>query len=47
MLWIILIVLLALAIFGPNWHGGGYGPAGVLGTVLVVLLIVYLVQRIT
>jgi hypothetical protein len=37
---ILLIVLLILVLGGlPTWHSNGYGPSGVLGTLLVVLLV--------
>ncbi|MEX2207778.1 MAG: DUF3309 family protein [Myxococcota bacterium] len=45
---ILLIVLLALVFGGlPNWgyHQYGYGPSGILGVVLVVVLILYLTGR--
>ena len=46
-LFIILILLLIGAL--PNWpHSAswGYGPSGLLGTVLVVLLILVLMGRV-
>lgn len=51
MLETILIVLLVLALVGalPRWghsRGWGYGPSGLLGTVLVIVLILFLVQRV-
>jgi len=45
--WILLVVLLMLVIGGaPTWpysRGWGYGPSGVLGVVLVVVLALVLV----
>jgi hypothetical protein len=44
---IIVIILLIGAI--PSWpysRGWGYGPSGILGVVLVVILILVLMQRI-
>ncbi len=51
MLETIIIVILILALIGalPNWghsRSWGYGPSGLLGTVLVIVLIIYLLQRI-
>lgn len=47
-MYLILVVLLILLIFGaPNWgwHSYGWGPSGLLGIVLVVLLVLLLVGR--
>lgn len=44
---IIVIILLIGAV--PSWpysRGWGYGPSGILGVVLVVILILVLMQRI-
>ncbi|MGB7911280.1 MAG: DUF3309 family protein [Desulfobaccales bacterium] len=44
---VILIILLIGAI--PSWpysQGWGYGPSGILGTILVVVLILFLLGRI-
>ncbi len=46
-----LIVIIILALIGalPNWghsRNWGYGPSGLLGTVLIILLIIFLLQRI-
>ena len=46
----IFIVILALALLGviPRWshsRNWGYGPSGVLGLVLVVLLVLFLTGR--
>jgi hypothetical protein len=51
MLETIIIVILILALIGalPNWghsRSWGYGPSGLLGTVLIVVLIIYLLQRV-
>ena len=51
MLETVIIVILILALIGalPNWghsRSWGYGPSGLLGTVLVIVLIIYLLQRI-
>lgn len=39
----ILIVILVLLLVGAlpswGWHGGGYGPSGIVGLLLVVLLV--------
>jgi hypothetical protein len=45
----ILLVILILMLIGalPNWQyssGWGYGPSGSVGTVLVVLLVLYLLH---
>jgi hypothetical protein len=41
----ILILLLVGALPVTGWHGYGWGPSGVLGVVLVVVLILLLVGR--
>jgi hypothetical protein len=51
MLETVLIVLIVLALLGalPRWghsRNWGYGPSGLLGTVLVVVLIIFLLQRV-
>ena len=51
MLETVIVVILILALIGalPNWghsRSWGYGPSGLLGTVLVIVLIVYLLQRV-
>jgi hypothetical protein len=51
MLETIIIVILVLALLGalPNWghsRNWGYGPSGLLGTILIIVLIIYLLQRI-
>lgn len=45
---ILLIVLLVLAFGGlPRWgyHHYGYGPSGLLGTILLIVLILVLMGR--
>jgi hypothetical protein len=47
----IILILLVLLLLGalPNWgysRGWGYGPSGLLGLVLVVILILVLLGRI-
>jgi hypothetical protein len=51
MLETLLIVIIILALVGalPRWghsRNWGYGPSGLLGTVLIIVLIIYLLQRI-
>jgi hypothetical protein len=51
MLSTILIVILILALIGalPRWgysRAWGYGPSGLLGTVVVILLILALLDRV-
>ena len=49
LIWILLIVLLVLSIAGNpgfGYHQFGWGPSGILGAVLVVILILVLVGRI-
>lgn len=48
---VVLIVILILLLVGglPNWgysSGWGYGPSGILGVILVVVLILALLGRI-
>lgn len=48
MLTILLIVLLILALGGLptwQWHPYGWGPSGVVGVLLVVLLVLVLMGR--
>jgi Protein of unknown function (DUF3309) len=45
---VLLVLLIVLLVGGlPNWgyHSYGYAPTGVLGTVLVVVLILFLLGR--
>jgi Protein of unknown function (DUF3309) len=51
MLTTVLIVLLILLLVGaiPSWpysRGWGYGPSGILGIILIVLLILALTGRV-
>lgn len=50
MITILIIILLLMAIGGlPRWNHSrnwGYGPSGLLGTVLIILLILALLGRI-
>jgi hypothetical protein len=51
MLGTILLVILILILIGalPNWgysRGWGYGPSGILGVIVIVLLILVLTDRI-
>lgn len=51
MLETVIVVILILALIGalPNWghsRSWGYGPSGLLGTVLIIVLIIYLLQRV-
>ena len=44
---IIVLVLLAVGAF-PSWQyssGWGYGPSGILGFILVIILILFLLGR--
>ncbi len=50
MLWTILVILLILMLIGalPRWgHSAnwGYGPSGILGHVLIVIVILLLMGR--
>lgn len=48
LLWLLLIVLLVLALVGAPFtgvHSYGWGPSGLLGIVVVVLLILILTGR--
>lgn len=51
MLETVLVVVLILALIGalPNWNysrSWGYGPSGLLGTILVIALILLLLGRV-
>lgn len=52
MLWTILIVVLVLILVGalPHWgyvpQGWGYYPAGGLGIIVIILLVLFLMGRI-
>jgi Protein of unknown function (DUF3309) len=47
---LILLIVLLLLLFGglPRWgyHSYGYGPSGILGVILIVVLILFLLGRI-
>jgi len=43
---IVLILVLVGALPGAGFHSYGYGPAGLLGVVLVVLLILVLLGKV-
>lgn len=48
LLWVLLIVLLILALLGGPYtglHSYGWGPSGLLGVVVAVLLILLLMGR--
>lgn len=48
-IWVLIIVLLVLAVVGNpgfGYHSMGWGPSGILGVVLVVVLILLLLGRI-
>jgi hypothetical protein len=42
---VLLVVLLLVGLPQTGWHQFGYGPSGVLGLVLVVVLILVLFGR--
>jgi hypothetical protein len=47
---LILVILLVLLLIGglPSWpysSGWGYGPSGILGVVLVIVLVLFLLGR--
>jgi hypothetical protein len=46
---LLLLIVLLLLVFGglPNWgyHNYGYFPSGILGTILMVMLILFLLGR--
>ena len=51
MLWTILVILLILMLIGalPRWgysSGWGYGPSGLLGLILVIIVILLVLGRI-
>ena len=51
MLTTVLIIILILILLGafPSWpysRGWGYGPSGVVGLILVILLILHLLRKI-
>jgi len=49
-MWTVLIIILILIVIGglPSWpyaRNWGYGPSGVIGLILVILLVLYLLGR--
>ena len=46
----ILLIILIVLLFGglPNWgyHSYGYAPSGIVGTILIIVLILFLLGRI-
>ena len=46
---LLLLIILLVLVFGglPNWgyHNYGYAPSGILGTVLILVLILFLLGR--
>jgi hypothetical protein len=48
MLGTVLLIILVLLLVGalPTWHTYGYGPSGIVGVLVVVLLILLLTGRI-
>lgn len=50
MFWTIIVILLILLLIGalPRWgysSGWGYGPSGLLGLILIVVLALLLMER--
>jgi hypothetical protein len=47
---LVLLIVLLLVLFGglPRWgyHSYGYGPSGIVGVILVIVLILFLLGRI-
>ena len=47
---LVLLIVLLLVLFGglPRWgyHSYGYGPSGMVGVILVIVLILFLLGRI-
>jgi Protein of unknown function (DUF3309) len=47
---LILLIVLIVLLFGglPNWgyHSYGYAPSGIIGTILIIVLILFLMGRI-
>ena len=47
---LLLLIVLLLVLFGglPRWgyHSYGYGPSGIVGVILVIVLILFLIGRI-
>jgi hypothetical protein len=49
MLWTILIIILILALLGGlpqlGFYQGGYGPSGLVGVLLIILIVLLLTGR--
>ena len=48
LLTVLIVILIVVALGGlPTWgyHSYGYGPSGILGIVLVIILILFLMGR--
>ena len=47
---LILLIVLLLLVFGGlprlGYHSYGYGPSGIVGTILIIVLILFLLGRI-
>ena len=45
---LIILLIIGLLVGGPwaGWHSYGYGPSGIIGVILVVILILVLTGRI-
>ena len=47
---LLLLIVLIVLLFGglPNWgyHSYGYRPSGIVGTILIIVLILFLLGRI-
>ena len=47
---LILLIVLIVLLFGglPRWgyHSYGYGPSGIVGVILIIVLILFLLGRI-
>lgn len=49
MILILIVILLVLAMGGAptfGWHEYGWGPSGIIGVVLIILVVLLLVGRI-
>lgn len=46
LVFLLILFLLLGALPGWGWHHYGYGPSGILGFILIVLLILALLERI-
>ena len=47
---LLLLIIVLVLVFGglPRWgyHSYGYGPSGIVGTILIIVLILFLLGRI-